>query len=151
MIRPLRARPYRPASRERLITRIITAVGLAVLLTAGAWLGGSHLDAPDSSEHVSVMLAALAADAPASEQVGDPPSGDGFAAQFTDAATVGGVGCLIGVLCCVILFIVGRAFRVARATSRETTVLLRPVRPLPADARADVPSLSLTQLSLSRT
>jgi hypothetical protein len=131
------------ARTERiLIARVITAVGLALLLVVGAW-SASHGTA---DLHSTLCLASGVSH----------PAGASPAASDTDGATAidvlssdAGI-CVIAALCCVALTLLFRrlAGHGARALTTRAALLTSPPGAGPSIV---VPALTLTQLSISRT
>lgn len=125
-----------------LIARMITAVGLALLLVIGAW-SSSHGPA---DVHATLCLASGV-----SASV-DTATGD----RGTDSATAVDVlssdlgVCVLAVLCGVALVLLFRRLRGRDARPLGIRVP-RPTSPPRAGPRLVVPALSLTQLSISRT
>jgi len=126
--------------------RVITSVGLALLLVLG--LAMAHSDASPSASPASPVSAAAGDDAV-------PAPGGSLAAPVVASAAdagllLGATACIFGILCGLALLAVRR-----RARPRPASVLLdrgeraTPVLALVVGVRPT--SLSLTQLSLSRT
>ncbi|WP_136031778.1 MULTISPECIES: hypothetical protein [unclassified Microbacterium] len=140
-----------------LITKIITALGLALLLVVGAWQGG-HRDATDATPYLSTT---------SSSSLGTPSVGHvsavtgesdvgATAEQVVTGDTandimIGVAGCLLGIICCFLVLIVTRTFRRHVPSSRIRERL--PRAPSLAAMTGCLFALppSLTQLSLSRT
>jgi hypothetical protein len=125
-----------------LIARVITAVGLALLLVIGAWStsGGS------ADVHASLCLASGVS----------APAGAAPTASATDGATAVDVlgsdlgVCLLAVLCGVALVLLFRRL-VGHGTRPLGARAPRAVAPSRAGPLPLVHALSLTQLSISRT
>ncbi|MDF2509122.1 MAG: hypothetical protein K0Q52_2981 [Microbacterium sp.] len=125
-----------------LIARVITAVGLALLLVIGAW----------SSSHGPADVHATLCLAPGVSSSADTASAEGVADSATAVDVLSsdlGV-CLLAVLCGVALVLL-----LLRLRGRDTRPLgsraPRRTSPPRAGPRITVPALSLTQLSISRT
>ncbi|QYM66114.1 hypothetical protein K1X59_16070 [Microbacterium sp. Se5.02b] len=135
-----------PRARDErlLIARIITAVGLALLLVVGAW-STSHGTA---DVHATLCLAA---------GVSDPTStasGTGTATA-TDTLAVDAVSsdaalCVIAALCVVALVLLFRRL-VDRRRGLRLAHAPRTTAPPRAGPHILVPALTLAQLSISRT
>ncbi len=142
---------------EFLITKIITALGLALLLVVGAWPGG-HRDATDATPDLSTT---------SSSSLGTPSAGHfsagsgesvvgATAEQFLagDSANdivIGVAGCLLGIICCFLVLIVTRNFRRHVPSSHIRERLPRAPSLAAMTGRLFALPPSLTQLSLSRT
>lgn len=125
-----------------LVARIITAVGLALLLVVGAW-STSHGTA---DVHATLCLAA---------GVSDPTSIASGTGSATDTPAVDAVSsdaalCLIAALCVVALVLLFRRL-VDRRRGLLDTYAPRTTAPPRAGPRILVPALTLAQLSISRT
>lgn len=125
-----------------LIARMITAVGLALLLVVGAW-SASHGTA---DVHATLCLAAGVSD-PAAAAPGSDTAAD---ASVIDVLASDAGLCVIAALCCVALALLFRrlAGRRARPLGARAQRTAAPPR---AGPRFLVPALTLTQLSISRT
>jgi hypothetical protein len=129
------------ARTERiLITRVITAVGLALLLVVGAW-SASHGTA---DLHSTLCLASGV-----SHPAGASPAASDGATAIDVLSSDAGI-CVIAALCCVALTLLFRrlAGHGARALTTRAALLTSPPRAGPSIV---VPALTLTQLSISRT
>ncbi|MEU4015089.1 hypothetical protein AB0E56_07430 [Microbacterium sp. NPDC028030] len=133
-----------PRARDErvLVARIITAVGLALLLVVGAW-STSHGTA---DLHATLCLAA---------GVSDPTSTASGTGSATDTPAVDAVSsdaalCLIAALCVVALVLLFRRL-VDRRRGLHLTHAPRTTAPPRAGPRILVPALTLAQLSISRT
>ena len=125
-----------------LIARVITAVGLALLLVIGAW-SSSHGPA---DVHATLCLASgvsSSTDTVASEVGADSPTA-------VDVLSSDLAVCVLAVLCGVALALLFRRLRGRDARPLGIRVP-RPKSPPRAGPRLVVPALSLTQLSISRT
>lgn len=152
-----RTRNYVRRADDFLITKIITALGLALLLVVGAWPGG-HRDATDATPYLSTT---------SSSSLGTPSTGHvsagpgesvagATAEQFVtgDAANdimIGVAGCLLGIICCFLVLIVTRTFRRHIPSSRIRERSPRAPSLAAMTGRLFALPPSLTQLSLSRT
>lgn len=140
-----------------LITKIITALGLVLLLVVGAWPGG-HRDATDATPYLSTT---------SSSSLGTPSAGHvsagsgesvagATAEQFVTGDTandimIGVAGCLLGIICCFLVLIVTRTFLRHVPSSRIRERLPRAPSLAAMTGRLFALPPSLTQLSLSRT
>ena len=132
-----------------LITKIVTCLGLALLLVIGAW-SAMHHEAENPAEVAAAVPAVAAA------EQSHPAVSDAFTLPSTSQVSqasgilLGVVGCALGVLCVLIMFVAVRR-RLVRSPSH--LIQLSPRLPLPpiVSARPFTPPLSLAQLSLSRT
>ncbi|KYK00379.1 hypothetical protein [Microbacterium sp. CH1] len=138
---PLAPVPTPRARAERILqSRIVIAVGLALLLVVGAW-SASHGTA---DAHATLCLApgvSQAADTSAAGPVAEPAPADPAA----DAAA-----CAMAALCCVALVLLFRRL-CTRSGIRLRGLLPRATAALRAGPRPFLPAVSLTQLSISRT
>jgi len=132
-------------SERLLVTRIITSVGLALLLIVGAWMS-THTEpeaaAPTTSsvtEHMDAHIAPIAAGTPVIDQ------------GTTNSTLLGVAVCVLGVLCGLLLVAVTRWLHRTRQPQPERGLLplLRVLLPAPAPPR--VAAFTLTQLGISRT
>ena len=125
-----------------LIARVITAVGLALLLVVGAW----STSRGDADVHATLCLASgvsqPAGAAPGAEPTDSATAIDAFS---SDAAV-----CLIAVLCGVALVLILLRLR-GHGTRLLGSRAPRLVAPPRAGPRPLVRALTLTQLSISRT
>lgn len=146
MIRTLQSRRDAHLGEQRLVVRIIVALGLALALMAGAW-STTHAEA-DLPSFGAVASIETGAETVAS--VADV--GTVGLATASDSGIRGAVTCLIGVLCTFLVFTLLRSFTLgARRLSLLTS---RPVRaPLVVQPRERESSFtpSLVELSISRT
>ncbi|MFJ6429382.1 hypothetical protein [Microbacterium maritypicum] len=134
--------PMPRARAERmLIARVITAVGLALLLVVGAW----STSRGSADVHATLCLASGVSESTAAA----PTAGDAAAAPTIDVLSSGVGICLLAVLGGVALVLLFR--RLAGGTRPLGTRAPRTVSPSRAGPRAFVPALTLTQLSISRT
>lgn len=125
-----------------MIARVITAVGLALLLVVGAW-STSHGTA---DVHATLCLAS-GVSTPAQAQT---TSHESSAATAVDVLSSDAGLCVIAVLCCVALGLLFRRLRGhgIRPLGARAPRLSSPTRAGPG---ALVPALTLIQLSISRT
>lgn len=150
MISSAQVQPSRVLSEQLLITRIITAVGLALLLLLGA-AGASHSESEGASS--SLLVASTLLDPHvASGETGSTVDEHLEAADASMAGVlVGAALCALGMLCGLVLVIfarmVSRHRGVAYLAPRWMALSLVPVRIIVARAG----TLSLAQLGLSRT
>lgn len=134
-------------SERLLITKIITALGLALMMVIGIW-SATHTQSDES----------VGAVASAAQVTADEPLGYDLAVPFDQpvlvldtAETVAAVAsCLLGVVCGLILLALLRLFRL-RAGPSATSLLRRVSSGPPVNGRPFVPAPSLSQLALSRT
>ncbi|KAB1862682.1 hypothetical protein AB1285_17605 [Microbacterium sp. NRRL B-14842] len=142
---------------EFLITKIITALGLALLLVVGAWPGG-HRDVTDTTPYLSTTSSSSLG----TPSVGQDSAGSGesvvgaTAEQFVTGDTandivIGVAGCLLGIICCFLVLIVTRTFRRHVPGSHIRERLPRAPSLAAMTGRLFALPPSLTQLSLSRT
>lgn len=125
-----------------LIARVITAVGLALLLVVGAW----STSRGDADVHATLCLASGA-----SQSSGAAPGADAIDGATAIDVLSSDVGvCLIAVLCGValVLLLLRLGGRGTRPLGRRAPRLASPPR---AGPRASARALTLTQLSISRT
>ncbi|WP_141651286.1 hypothetical protein [Microbacterium sp. 3J1] len=138
-----------PTSRW-LITKIITAVVLSLLVVLGTVIGGHHegekslsvavaASTPSDADHSSPLV--TASHSIAAEQ---------FADGAVDAALLGSVGCLLGIFCCILLFVL-RRWMLLRRSARCLGHAPRQAARVSSTGLALPSPLSLEQLSLSRT
>lgn len=125
-----------------LIARVITAVGLALLLVVGAW-STSHGAA---DVHASLCLAPGV-----SHPVGSTPAGaDAEDATAIDVLSSDAAACLVAVLCGIgLVLLLRRVLGAGRVAFGGLAP--RPSVPVRAGPRVIPPALTLTQLSISRT
>lgn len=135
-----------------LITKIITVIGLSLLLLVGAWSAIHHESAATTPPAASVTTPLpMGQDGSASSpEIGYPAVDTISNAGMVDVAMLGVAGCFIGIICCLIALVVTRGLSV-RLISRVHTLLPRSRGSAHPTARPFAPALSLTQLSLSRT
>lgn len=155
MITQGRARNPAPPAGGLLITKIITGLGLALLLIVGAW-SGSHRDA-DASSYLTAVSTASTEVAIASGSVGGSTQGAaGVSAPLvlidsaSDYVVIGLAGCLLGIVCSFLILIVARIF-VNHVPTRNREHLPRVPETTTVTGHPFARTLSLTQLSLSRT
>lgn len=122
-----------------LIARVITAVGLALLLVVGAW----STSRGSADVHATICVAAGV-----STTAGAASSTDEATAIDVVTSEVG--VCLLAVLCGVALVLLLRRLA-GHGTRPLGTRAPRTVTPSRAGPGALVPALTLTQLSISRT
>lgn len=138
-------------SDKLMITKIITGIGLALLLILGASLGGHQEASPSTPLMASMALSPPSSNTAAFSDGGESVAVDGAIREgVIDSVMLGVAGCLLGFVCCLVVLIVAR--------SLSTRVTLRPLGRLPrslfsagATGRPFGTTLSLTQLSISRT
>lgn len=134
-----------------LITRIITGIGLALLLILGASIG-SHHEAESSTPLATSSLVSATlpqADPPGADATANL-AGTAISDVVSDSVMLGVAGCLLGIICCFLLFVVARSLH-RRVGLRTLCRLRRTGVPAPPTGRAFIAPLSLVQLSLSRT
>ena len=124
-----------------ILTRIVIAVGLALLLVVGAW-SASHGSA---DAHATLCLAPGVTSSAEAETTAAPVVEHGAVDLLTDAAT-----CAAAALCAVALVLLLRRLGTRRGV-RLRRLLPRTLAPLRAGPRPRVRPLSLAQLSISRT
>ncbi|PRB10257.1 hypothetical protein CQ042_18220 [Microbacterium sp. MYb62] len=132
----------RARAERMLIARVITAVGLALLLVVGAW----STSRGSADVHATLCLASGV-----STQDGAAPTGaaaDGATAIDTLTSDMG--ICLLAVLCGIGLVLLLRLLR-GRGTRPLGTGTPHRVSPSRAGPSILVSALTLTQLSISRT
>lgn len=138
-------------SDKLLITKIITGIGLALLLILGASLGGHH--------EVSSSIPSAASATKSMPSSSTPAFSDGGERAIVGAAVGEGVidsvifavaGCLLGIVCCLLVLIVARSLS-TRVTLRALGRLPRFLISAVATGRSFGTTPSLTQLSISRT
>lgn len=129
-----------------LITKIITGIGLALLLVVGVWSGDVH-----NSETSMMTVSAAPAPSPnaSSADAEGNAAGSAFIEDSIDAVMIGVAGCLLGIACCFLVLVVRRTLS-GRVPLRALSRLPRMLVPLPTTGRPFTAPLSLTQLSLSR-
>ncbi|CAN7416110.1 MULTISPECIES: hypothetical protein [unclassified Microbacterium] len=139
-----------------LITKIITALGLALLLVVGAWPGG-HRDATDATQYLSTTSSSSLGtpstgqvSAGSDERVVGTTAEQVVAGDTANDIVIGVAGCLLGILCCFLGLIVTRTFR-RHVPSHVRERLPRAPSPAAMTGRLFALPPSLTQLSLSRT
>ncbi|WP_435746937.1 hypothetical protein [Microbacterium sp. PMB16] len=136
----------RVRAERMLITRIVIAVGLALLLVVGAW-STSHGKA---DVHASLCLATGVSHTAASSAEGHDSGTSVDAVASVDALTADAALCLVAVLCVVALVLLFRRLLGRRSAAPEhcrprTTLSSR------AGPASLFSALTLTQLSISRT
>lgn len=139
-------------SERLLITRIITALGVALMLVIGVW-SATHAEADRASESastaVSASVAATDAAAPASDRAA--AAADQVASVPDESRTLLDiVACLLGVFCGIVLLTLRRCFGM-RAGAGSIRLRRSPMSRILPHARAYVPAPTLAQLALSRT
>ncbi len=117
------------------------AVGLALLLVVGAW-SASHGSA---DAHATLCLAPGVSQPVDATATAGPVVETASADLAADAAA-----CAMAALCCVALVLLFRRLR-TRSGRRLRGLLPRVTAPLRAGPRPLLPTVSLTQLSISRT
>ncbi|AVL98048.1 hypothetical protein AB0O70_10605 [Microbacterium paraoxydans] len=137
---PLAPVPTPRARAERILqSRIVIAVGLALLLVVGAW-SASHGTA---DAHATLCLA------PGVSQPVDT-SAAGPVTEVAPADPAAAAACAAAALCCVALVLLFRHLR-TRSGLRFRDLLPRATTRFRAGPRPFVPAVSLIQLSISRT
>lgn len=131
---------------QRLMVRIIAALGLALILMIGGW-STAHAEADIPSPGSATNVGTSATNIDQGIDIGSTET-----AATIDSAMLGAATCLIGVLCTFLAFTLVRSFRLrarlfllltSRAVRAPIAVLAR---------RADLSfTPSLVQLSISRT
>ncbi|MCT1394416.1 MULTISPECIES: hypothetical protein [Microbacterium] len=156
MITSGRSRNQAASVDKLLITKIITGLGLALLLIVGAWSGG-HRDADASPYLTATSTASMETELTSYGAVGSSTHGSGGASSerlLIDGASanalIGLTGCVFGLVCSFLILIVARAF-VNRVPNGNRERLPRMPEMRAAPDRPFARTLSLTQLSLSRT
>ncbi|MFK0240414.1 hypothetical protein ACIQTX_06080 [Microbacterium sp. NPDC090281] len=129
----------RARAERMLIARVITAVGLALLLVVGAW---------STSRGSADVHATLCVAAGVSTPAGAASSADDSSTIDVLTSEVG--VCLLAVLCGVALVLIFRRLA-GHGTRPLGSRAPRTVTPSRAGPSALVPALTLTQLSISRT
>lgn len=150
------SRPLRILNERLLITKIITCLGLALLLVIGAW-SAAHSEADGTVATAEVSTISSLDAASASTITGDaealPLSGGTIPlSAWADESTLlaGAVGCLLGIFCTILLVAFLRFFVLRRhppligVVARAISAHVAPIAP----ARQP---LTLAQLSVSRT
>ncbi|WP_417508551.1 hypothetical protein [Microbacterium sp.] len=133
-----------------LITKIITGLGLALLLILGAWSGEIH------ESETSISTASLAGVPLPTQDLSSVGSAEAAAASTAigegsdDPLMLGVAGCLLGIICCVLVLVLARILSV-RAAPRILFRLPRMLAFARATGRPVTAPLSLAQLSISRT
>ena len=133
----MKAPSQTPATERMLVTRIVLALGLALLLLVGAW-SDSHGD----GDAGSTLCVAVGVSPSAGEAHHDVAQASDIAA---DAGALGACGIVVFLLVALLLRLMSRrpVLTTGRAVATSVPRRAGPVRLLPA--------LTLTQLSLSRT
>lgn len=153
MITSGRARTSATPVDKLLITKIITGVGLALLLIIGAWSGG-HRDAevaPSLTTAHALSIGEIGEDLIVPAEGADGVSAEQVLTETVSGyAAIGGAGCLLGIICCFLVLIFARTSlnRVPSPTRERTP---RVPTPTAMTGRLFTLPPSLTQLSLSRT
>lgn len=139
---PLAPVPTPRARAERILpSRIMIAVGLALLLVVGAW-SASH----GSVDPHATLCLAPGVSQPADAAAAGAPTVDGAPADLASDAAA----CAVAALCCVALVLLLRHLR-TRSGLRFRGLLPRTTARLRAGPRPFLPAVSLVQLSISRT
>lgn len=139
---PLAPVPTPRARAERILqSRIVIAVGLALLLVVGAW-SASHGTA---DAHATLCLAPGVSQPIDTAGTAGPVAEPAPADPAADAAA-----CAMAALCCVALVLLFRHLR-TRSGTRLRGLLPRATTRFRAGPRPFVPAVSLIQLSISRT
>ncbi|MFJ6532517.1 hypothetical protein [Microbacterium sp. NPDC091662] len=131
----------RARAERMLIARVITAVGLALLLVVGAW----STSRGSADVHATLCLASGVSESTASATM----AGDRESASTVDVLSSGVGICLLAVLGGVALVLLFR--RLTGGPRPLGARAPRMVSPSRAGPSALVPALTLTQLSISRT
>ncbi|WP_334150455.1 hypothetical protein [Microbacterium sp.] len=136
--------PPLPAPRKRveqvLVARIVTALGLALLLVVGAW-STSH----GGAESAATICLGSGASTSAAADAGHHEEITAIDVLSSDAAV-----CAVAALCCIALVLLLRRLRTAGGTVLlGRTPRLRPLTRAGPPRR--IPALTLAQLSVSRT
>ncbi|MEZ7755565.1 hypothetical protein O5Y58_08630 [Microbacterium paraoxydans] len=138
---PLAPAPTPRARAERVLqSRIVIAVGLALLLVVGAW----------STSHGTAEAHATLCLAPGVSQASETAGTAGQVAEVAPADPAAAAACAMAALCCVALVLLFRHLR-TRSGIRLRGLLPRVTAPLRAGPRPFLPAVSLIQLSISRT
>ena len=123
-----------------LAARIVTALGLALLLVVGAW-STSHGDA----ESPATICLGSGASTSAAAAAGQHEEVTAIDVLSSDAAV-----CAVAALCCIALVLLLRRLVTARGSALlGRTPRLRPITR--AGPLRSIPALTLAQLSVSRT
>ncbi|MEW2459578.1 hypothetical protein AB0872_02660 [Microbacterium sp. NPDC047426] len=139
-------RSPRARAERILLARVVTAVGLALLLVVGAW---STAHGPGDS-HATLCLAAGTSAAEAETTDGAPVAAAVAVAAPEDSTGMAAVACTAAALCCLTLvLLLGR--RMLRGPGTPLGRTPRTTPPLRAMPRPRRLTPSLAQLSLSRT
>lgn len=142
-------------SERLMVTRIITALGVALMLVIGVW-SATHAEADRASESASTMVAEAMAASPAGAPASDhpasatDPAGGAAVAPDETRTLLGMAACLLGVVCGIVLLALIRRWG-TRAGVGSVRLPRGPITHLIARARGFVPAPTLAQLSLSRT
>ncbi len=156
MLSSARSRPLRILNERLLITKIITCLGLALLLVIGAWsavhseVDGTVTAAASTASPLDVALVSTATgDAEALPGLGGSTIP---ASAWADESTllVGAVGCLLGIFCTILLVAFLRFF-VLRGHSPFLGVVARAISAYVVRIAPARQPLTLAQLSVSRT
>lgn len=137
-------------SEHLLITRIITSLGLCLLLVVGLW-SAAHSDSSETGETAVVATLATFDMDPNWVAAEGPPVADIEAVATLPDAAFAAVACLLGILCCLVVMAMLRLTTVRSSASFLLRAGPRPCFSVTATGRPITPSLTLTQLSLSRT
>lgn len=137
--------------KHLLIMKIITGIGLALLLVVGAWSAAHHESELSTTPSVSAAISATTGQGvPVSDAVERASDAVVSNAGVVDVAVLGVAGCLLGIVCCLVALALTRGLS-GRMASRTLHVRPRSIAPMYATDRPYAPALSLAQLSLSRT
>lgn len=140
-------------SERLLITRIITALGVALMLVIGVW-SAAHAEADRASESASATVAEAVSASKGAASASDHPTvvddTAGASAPDEPQTLLGLAACLLGVVCGIVLLSLLRRFGV-HAGAGSIRRRPSPVTRIVARARAFVPAPTLAQLALSRT
>jgi len=158
MIAPVSSRPSTMLSERLLITKIITGVGLALMLIIGMWSGAHSETEKFPASHAATVTASddntATVDSSLAVGASDAASGaadrTGASADESGGALFGLGGCVLGIFCALLLIALKR-LSTHRVQSRVVTVVSRTIARLATTSRPFTPSLTLAQLSLSRT
>ncbi|WP_315106933.1 hypothetical protein [uncultured Microbacterium sp.] len=138
---PLAPVPTPRARAERVLrSRIVIAVGLALLLVVGAW----------STSHGTAEAHATLCLAPGVSQPVDTPAAGPVTEVAPADPAADAAACAMAALCCVALVLLFRHLR-TRSGIRLRGLLPRVTAPLRAGPCPFLPAVSLIQLSISRT
>ncbi|GGD86491.1 hypothetical protein GCM10007269_31710 [Microbacterium murale] len=133
-----------------LITKIITGLGLALLLIVGAWSGEIHESEASISTASFAGVPVTTHDLSSVDSAEAATAGTVIGEGSDDSLMLGVAGCLLGIICCVLVLVVARVLSV-RAAPRILFRLPRMLALARATGRPFTAPLYLTQLSISRT